>query len=169
MVFRQTVRTMCVTAIIGLALGAAANAQRAPTLNSMMIAKELVELTGKGRMFDPVIVGVIEHHKNLLLQTNPNLSRDLSEIVQKLHTEMAPRRAELENEIVKAYAQHFTEQELRDALAFYKSPLGRKILAEEPKAVDDSMKRADEWTSKFAEEIVGKLRGELRKKGHNPI
>ncbi len=171
MKFRQAVRTMCTAAIVGLVFAGAANAQaqRPPSATALAIAKELIELKGATKIYDPIISGVIEYHKNLLIQTNPNLVRDLNEVAQKLRTEMAPRRTELQNEVVKVYAQHFTEQELKDALAFYKTPLGKKLITEEPKVLEDSMKRADQWSSKFAEEVVAKMRAEMKKKGHNVI
>ena len=58
---------------------------------------------------------------------------------------------------------------LKEAVAFYKSPLGKKLLVEEPKVAEASMKAADEWSQKFAGEVAAKMRAELRKKGLNPI
>ena len=61
----------------------------------------------------------------------------------------------------------FTEQELKDILAFYKTPLGKKLIVEEPKGVDEATKRVDDWANKFAEEVLAKMRAEMKKKGHN--
>ena len=167
MTFRQSVRVLCVAAVLGVTLAAAANAQTRPTPAALLLAKELIDLKGATKAFDPLVIGVIEYHKNLFMQTNPNLGRDLNQITQQLVTELAPRRAEMQQELARVYAQYFTEQELRDALAFYKSPLGKKLISEEPKALEDSMKSADEWSRKFAEEVAGKFRAEMRKRGHN--
>ena len=49
--------------------------------------------------------------------------------------EIALAKVEMQQELTRIYASHFTEQELKDALAFYKTPLGRKLIAEEPKAL----------------------------------
>jgi hypothetical protein len=82
---------------------------------------------------------------------------------------MEPRRVELRQTLARTYAQHFTEQELKDAIAFYRTPLGKKLVTEEPKAMEETMKSADAWSRKFAEEVVAKLRAELKKKGLNVI
>jgi uncharacterized protein len=119
------------------------------------------------RMFETIVLGVIEQHKELILQSNPMLSRDLNEITNKLRVELAPRRAELDADVIRIYARSFTEQELKDLLAFYKSPLGKKVIEQEPKILDDSMGRASEWADKLAQEVVQKIRVEMRKKGHN--
>src|ERR1700757_4576809 len=71
--------------------------------------------------------------------------KDLNEVAAKLHTEYTSRSAEIVNDVAKLYASRFTEQELKDILAFYKSPLGRKLIVEEPAILDQSMKNAQVW------------------------
>ena len=75
------------------------------------------------------------------------------------------RRLELANEVARVYARRFTEQELRELLAFYKTTLGRKVLTEEALAVEDGFKRAQDWTSEFSDQVLTKMRTEMRKKG----
>ena len=64
------------------------------------------------------------------------------------------------------YATYFTEQELKDVLAFYKTPAGKKLIAEQPKVVDASMKFAQDWANKLSDEVIAKMRDELKKRGH---
>src|SRR4029453_9225429 len=124
----MNLRVVCIAVAMSVGLGGAAHAQQQPSATSLILARELVEAKGAMRLFNPVISGVIEYHRNLFTQTNPNLGRDLSEVAQKIHAELAGRRAELEQQIVRVYAQYFTEQELKDAVAFYKTPLGKKLI-----------------------------------------
>jgi hypothetical protein len=53
---------------------------------------------------------------------------------------MIPRGAEVMSDTAHLYATRFSEQELKDMLSFYRSPLGRKLLVEEPVIADQSMK-----------------------------
>jgi hypothetical protein len=148
----------------------AAGAQnKAPTPASLLLAKELIDLKGATKAYDPLVVGVIEYHKNFYMQTNPNLAKDLDAVAAKLAKELEPRRAEMQQQLTQIYASHFTEQELKDALAFYKSPLGKKLIVEEPKALEESMKAADDWSKKFAAEVDAKFRAEMKARGHNMI
>ena len=55
---------------------------------------------------------------------------------------------------MKLYATRFTEQELKEMLAFYKSPLGKKLIAEEPAFVDRTMSAAQDWAIKLNEEVA---------------
>jgi hypothetical protein len=165
-------RTLCAAIFAWLALAQDGRAQPAPAEPSaaaVALAKEVIELKGATSMFDSVIVGVIEYHKNILLQSNPNLQRDLDEVAGRLRSEFAPRRTDVHNEIARAYASRFTEQELKDAIAFYKTPIGKKLIVEEPKAVDEATKRVDAWASKYAEEVLARMRTEMRKKGHTTL
>jgi hypothetical protein len=90
----------------------------------------------------------------------------LNEVALKLRAEYAPRSAEVVNDVAKLYASRFTEQELKDTLAFYKSPLGKKLLVEEPSILDQSMRNAQSWADRLSQEVIGKIRTEMKRRGH---
>ncbi len=144
-----------------------AGASATPSANSVALARELLELKGGSQMFEGMINGVIESAKNSFLPNNPNLNRPLNEVAVQLRKEFEVKKLELANEVARVYARRFTEQELRELLAFYKTTLGRKVLSEEALAVEDGFKRAQEWTSEFSDQVLTKMRVEMRKKGHD--
>jgi hypothetical protein len=156
-------------AVLALALiGLAGIAQaQTPSPTAIASARELIALKGSANMFDAVLPGVVTRVKNSFLQTNPNLSKDLNEVSAQLITELSPRLTGLKDDVAKLYASQFTEQELKDALAFYKSPLGQKIVANEPKILDQSVISVDQWASKLTDEVMTKMRAEMKKKGHD--
>jgi hypothetical protein len=139
---------------------------QAPTAGAVAAARELLAVKGGTLMFEPVIPGVVESTKNNLLPTNPNLARDLNEVSLQLRREYESKKAELVYEVAIVYAKHFTEQELKDLVTFYKSPLGQKMLKEEPVALDESLKRAQDWSVDFSEVVMGRFRAEMKKRGH---
>ena len=94
------------------------------------------------------------------------LGTALNEVAARLRTEFAPRVAELVNEGARVYASKFSEQELKDILAFYKTTAGKKLLGEQPKIVDSSMKFAQDWANKLSDQVIAKMRDELKKRGH---
>ena len=146
---------------------AAVSAQaQTPTAGAVAAARELLAIKGGTAMFEPVIPGVVESTKNSLLPTNPNLARDLNEISVQLRKEYESKKAELVYEVAIIYAQHFTEHELKELITFYKTPLGQKMLKEEPVAVDESLKRAQDWSIDFSEVVMGRFRAEMKKRGH---
>jgi len=156
-------------ALLALALVAAAGAAQAqqPSAAALASARELMELKGVKSLVEPVVVGVIEQTKGTILQTNPGLTKDLDEVSAQLRNEYQPRVAEMTNEIVQLYAQRFSEQELKEAIAFYKSAAGRKMLAEEPRILDATYARLQQWAIRFQDEVMTRVRAEMKKRGHN--
>lgn len=149
-----------------VAFSPAAHSQQ-PSAAAMATAKELVSVTGATTLFNPLISGVVEQAKILFLQQDPSLNADLNEIATKMRTELAPRMEQVTDEVAKLYANHFTEPELKEILTYYQSPVGKKMLAQQPIIVDASLKFAQDWANKLSEEVVAKMRAELKKKGHN--
>ena len=138
-----------------------------PTPAAVAVAKELIVLKGSTQLWDAVVPGVIEQVKAVFMQTNPALGKELNDVAAQLRTEYAPRASQLVDQVAQLYARTFTEQELKDALTFYKSPLGRKIVNEEPKVLDDGFRRIQQWANKFSEEVMSKMRAEMKKKGYD--
>jgi uncharacterized protein len=138
-----------------------------PSPTAVDLARQIILIKGGANMFDPIVPGVIETAKNNFLPTNPGLSKDLNEVALQLRREFEPKRSELLNEVARAYAERFTEQELKELLTFYKSPLGQKIVIEEPRALDAGMARAQDWANNFSEVVMSRMRAEMKKRGHD--
>ena len=147
--------------------GGAVLAQPAPSATAVATARELVETKGGSAMFDPVIISMVEQTKGALLQTNPQLAKDLNDVAAQLRTEFGPKRDELMGYAAKLYAERFSEQELKDMLAFYKSPLGRKMTNVEPQVLDQTFNYIQQWGQQVSEQMMNRFRAEMKKKGHN--
>jgi hypothetical protein len=148
-------------------LGTAHAQTPAPSASAIATARELVETKGGGAMFDPVIISVVEQTKAALIQTNPQLAKDLNDVSTQLRTEFAPRRDELITQAAKLYAERFSDQELKDMLAFYKSPLGKKMTSVEPQVLDETFNYIQQWGQGTSVEVMNRFRAEMKKKGHN--
>src|SRR5215471_5869417 len=168
MTFRLPNRLALAAVLAAACLASAGTARaQAPTPGAIAVAKELVAIKGGAAMFDPLIPGVIESVKNAFVPTNPQLTQPLNEVANALRREYDPKRAEILDEVAKIYAQHFTEAELRDIVAFYKTPAGRKMITEEPLAIDQSLKAAQAWATQFSDVVMERFRSEMKKRGAN--
>lgn len=143
-----------------------AAAQQKTTPQALATARELVLLKRGDVAFNPVIDGVVETVKNVFLPINPNLSKELNEVSLQLRKEYQSKRPELLNEIAKVYAEHFTEAELQALVAFYKTPVGQKMVEEEPKIVDESVRRSQTWGDALSGDVLERFREEMKKRGH---
>jgi hypothetical protein len=161
----QRVARLASVAVVLAVFTPAAHAQQ-PSAGSMAVAKQLIATTNATAVFTPLIAGVVEQAKILFLQQNPALAKDLNEVTAKIRTDLQPRFAELNDEVAKLYATNFSEQELKDILVFYQSPAGKKMLTVQPKVIDASMTFAGTWANKLSDEVIAKIRDEMKKRGH---
>lgn len=138
-----------------------------PSADAITTAKEILDLKGSNLLYDSVIPRIVEQAKNVFLQTSPMLAKDLNDVAGQLRKELAFRQLEVADEITKAYASRFTEQELKDIAAFYRSPVGRKVIFEEPKLLELAASAIQRWAGKISDEILDKFRTEMKKKGHD--
>ena len=166
MIVRFIAHTVGAAAIACLALIQGAQAQQQPSAAAITLATQLLELKGGLGAFDPAVDGVVVHNKGILLQINPNSAKDINDVEQLMRKDGAAHRQELHKEIALGYAAAFTEQELKDMIVFYGTPLGKKMIEQEPKAGEQSTKRAQVWIDKYAETVIVKMRAEMKKRGH---
>jgi hypothetical protein len=165
--------------VMGLALaGAAANAQQpapkqaapAPTLKpaspaALAAAKEILMMKNANAMYANAVPNIVEQTKNALLQSNLNYQKDLNEVAIIVAKNLAGKEQEIGDGMAKIYANEFTEQELKDLVTFYKSPLGQKLLATEPRAIQFSMSYMNQWGQVFAQTVNEQFRVEMKKRG----
>jgi hypothetical protein len=169
---RHVIAALAALAAIGLARPALSQEQapEPPPVVSpaqLQLARQVVEIKGIKAMFEPLIRGVVEKTKDTILQSNFVWSKDINEIAANITKEYQPRLSELVDASARYYAGHFTEAELKTILAFYQSPVGQKVLTEEPKAVDESMAYAGLWGDNLSADVLNKMRAEMKKRGHD--
>lgn len=167
-IIRRLPAALLVVMAVGIAGPAVAQGPASPSPDAILLAKEILQLKGsKQQVFDPLVRGVIEKARDELMQTNFMWSKDLTEVAAKLEKEYAPRSEQLLDSAARIYAKHFTEQELKQILAWDQSPVGHKMLTEEPKAFEQYMANSGEWGEDFSEEVLAKMRDEMKKRGHD--
>ena len=163
---RHVVAALVALAAIVAAAPAPAQSQQ-PSANAIFIAKQIVQIKGVQAMMDPISRGVVEKVKNVVMQTNFMWGKDINEITVQMHKEFDGRSSELVDTAAHAYASHFTEPELKQILAFYQSPIGQKMVVEEPKAIEDSMSGAATWADNLSVDVINRMRAEMKKRGHD--
>lgn len=156
---------------LGLVLSAIpAGAQQAPPLKpaspaAVAAAKEILAMKNASAMYANAVPTIVQQTKDALLQNNLNYQKDLNEVAVIVAQKLAGREKEIGDGMAQVYANEFTEQELKDLVAFYKSPLGQKLLASEPRAIQFSMSYMNQWAQAFSETVNGEFRAEMRKRG----
>ena len=73
------------------------------------------------------------------------------------------REGDLEAMFIQIYDHHFTADELRQLLAFYRTPIGQKLLAEQPAVAQEAMAAGQQWGQRLGFEVGQKLTAEGQK------
>jgi hypothetical protein len=132
---------------------------------ALAAAKEILTMKNASAMYANAVPNLVEQTKNVLMQSNLNYQKDLNEVAIIVAKSLAGREKEIGDGMAQVYANEFTEQELQGLVTFYKSPLGQKLLATEPRAIQFSMSYMNQWAQAFAETINGQFRAEMKKRG----
>jgi uncharacterized protein len=132
---------------------------------ALAAAKEILTMKNASAMYASAVPNLVEQTKNVLLQSNLNYQKDLNEVAIIVAKNLAGREKEIGEGMAQVYANEFTEQELKDLVNFFKSPLGAKLLSSEPRAIQSSMAYMNQWAQSFAEVINGQFRAEMKKRG----
>lgn len=117
--------------------------------------RELLRLTGSVNVGLQMVDKILDTFKRVMPQVPAELWSDF-------RAECDPR--ELEDAIVPLYLASFTAGELDQMLAFYKSPVGEKLLRKQPEIFRASSEAGRQW----AAEVTYRLRDRLTEKGYPP-
>jgi hypothetical protein len=154
---------------LGLALTAlpatAQPAPKPPSAAALGYAKEILTMKNANAMYTGAVSTMVQRVKDTLVGRNLNYQKDLNEVSVVIAQSQAGRSSEIGETMARIYASDFTEQELKDIVAFYKSPVGQKLLVQEPKSILASSQFMQEWASRFAEDVNQMFRAEMHKRG----
>ena len=152
---------------VGLAVSSASAQAPAkpPSAAAIGYAKEILTMKNAAAMYANAVPNIVQRTKDSILQNNLNYQKDLNEVSVIVAQQLAGKQNEIGEQMAKIYATDFTEAELKELVAFYKSPLGQKLLAQEPKSIQASMGYMNQWAQTFSEEANGAFRAEMRKRG----
>ena len=144
---------------------AAAPAKKPPSPAALSAAREFLVMKNVGAMFAGAVPGVVDQARNALTQQNLNYQKDINEVAVIVAKNFAGRENEIGEGMAQIYANEFSEQELKDLVTFYKTPLGQKLLASEPKAIQMSMGWMREWARDFDVKVIDAFKDEMKKRG----
>lgn len=120
--------------------GLAAAADNAPTAQvaaqisaeKLNLASELIEVSGASRMFsnsDGMIAAIFAQFRKSGINIDGDTETELKKICSEELEAAKPGLLEQYREI---YARHFSEADMRDMIAFYKSAAGQHVVTEMP-------------------------------------
>ena len=136
-----------------------------PSATAVGYAREILEAKNVSVIYQTAVPALVQRAKQALVSTNLNLSKDLDEAALKVAKDLAGREKEVGEQFVKIYSYTFSEPELKEILAFYKTATGKKLIELEPVAYQESNRFMTEWANAFQQEADAKMRAEMKARG----
>lgn len=167
--FASTLKRSTTALLVALCLTGAAMAQQAAapiSASHKAAALEFLTASGGGNTFDGVVGQIVDEAKVLLLQTNPDLGKSLTESADVAKKALAGKTEEMLDAVASGFAGRFSEAELKELIAFFKSPVGKKFVSDQPLAMQEGFVNVQALASKVQAEALDTIRTEMAKKGH---
>lgn len=118
--------------------------------------KELMEVTGSGKLGMQVMTNIINSYK----QNFPQVSNEFwDEAMKEVHEQ------DLINLIVPVYEKNFSDEDIQAIITFYKTPVGRRMIEKMPVIMQEAMQAGGDWGKKLSEKILEKLKQKGYAKG----
>ena len=144
---------LAAAALVVASLGAGSALADDASPEHIKAARATIAAVGATANFDTILPTIAGQIKQQLIQATPNFEPVITEIVDEKAIEIAARRADLEQEAAKVYAQTFTMDELNAITAFYTSAAGKKLLENGPIAQRELAKAADIWATGISRDL----------------
>lgn len=123
------------------------------------LVKEYMETTNALAQFKVNIGTIID-----MFRENKNYSNISESFWKEFQAEIEKTsETRLIDMFVDIYFKYFTESDLKEIIAFYKTPIGQKLLHNNPAIIKDAMSVGKKWGEDVAEQVVDKLKKELKK------
>ena len=161
---RQLIKIVGLLAIIALLSGPVQAQSSDP--DSKAAARELIVTIKLGDQFKAMLPMIFKSLKPAIVQNRPDVDRDFEALVPVMIDKMSGRISELEDSMVDIYSTNFSAGELRDLIAFYKSPTGQKFLQKTPFVTQQTMAAGQKFGQSAGAEAQKDMIEQLRNKGH---
>ncbi len=139
---------------------------QAPSPDAMTAARSLVTTMKLSDQYRALLPGILLGLRPALTQDRPEIERDFDAMMPTIVDAFAPYDNAMVDNIATVYAGNFTAGELREIEAFYRQPVGQKLLQKSAALAQQSNQAGQDSSRKAADDLRARLTETLRQKGH---
>jgi len=137
-----------------------------PSPEAMAAARSLVTTMRLADQYKALLPAILLSLKPALTQDRPEIERDYEAMLPTIADAFAPYYASMVDGVAAIYANNFSAAELREIEAFYRQPIGQKLLEKSPAITQQAALVGQDIGRKAAEDLRARLTEALRQKGH---
>jgi len=131
------------------------------------IVQQLIAITGLSKLGDQIVTMVLPQSLNAVKRANPRITdEDLAELRRVGLEEFRAAMPQFMEGVGKIYEGAFSQQELEALLAFYKSPLGQKVIETMPTLLQQSHALGIAWGMQVGKRMKERIDEEARRRGY---
>lgn len=131
------------------------------------IAK-ILEMTGTVQNAMSVLDQMLPQLMDLIRKANPEIPQQVLDALEKDgKDEFHKSVPELIEPIIAIYDANYSAEEIRQLLAFYQSPLGKKVIARTPQITQQSIAMGSAWGNHVGERVAERIRVSAKQKGYD--
>jgi hypothetical protein len=164
-------RALYIALVLCAGFLAQARAAEIPSSKEASI-RELIVLSGGSNLATQMAGGITKVLFESLRKQNPQIPDRVGTVISGEITgymrETMDKPEGLIAQIVPIYARHFTEKEILQLVAFYKTPVGAKLIQVLPQTVQESMQAGQAWGEARMPEMVQRIQAALAREGLLP-
>jgi hypothetical protein len=149
-----------------LLLSVPATRAQTPTPDAMAAARSLVNTMKLADQYKALLPAILLGLKPALTQDRPEIEQDYDAMMPMIADAFTPYYTSMVDGIATVYANNFTAAELREIEAFYRQPVGQKMLEKMPAISQQALAVGQEIGRKAADDLRQRLTEALRQKGH---
>ncbi len=149
-----------------LALASAGARAQEPSAAALGYANKLFADIGMKPSLDQVVPGMLIELERNVTATHPELRDPLHATLLAIEPEFVKTEEGVLADAAKALATRMTEQELKDVVAFFESPAGKKFLEVQPTFLQEIGKLARAWRDKLSVDMLTRARDDMKAKGY---
>jgi hypothetical protein len=136
-----------------------------PSPAAIESANKLIADLGLKQSLDVVVPTLFGEFEKNVVATRPELKDPLHQVLVSLVPEFVKGEPGVLTQVARVMASNLSDAEIKEVLAFYESPTGKKFVAAEPAFVNALQTSGTAWRQKLADDLLPRVREELKKKG----
>jgi hypothetical protein len=155
------VGTLLTIAVLQPRAAIAVDAQKHADIQALIQAAEM--FADMNRTFELQMPQVIGNLK----KTHSNIPQAAWDDLARLGTEEFKKSLpELEEPVIELFDKNFTDDEIKQLTAFYKTPLGQKVLTQWPVVMQQSEQLGENWGALVGARVTERIRAAAKQKGY---
>jgi len=146
---RQTVLVTVLLGLMAVGVNAAEDAAQAETQAERADIRRLMEITGVGKLG-------VQAMNQLIGMFRESHTTVPDKFWEDFMAEVDPN--ELVEMCIPSYERHFTHEEIKQLIAFYETPLGKRLIEAQPLIMRECMVAGQQWGQRIGEKVAKKLK-----------